>query len=407
VINLRVGSLALAAAAVLALGAPASGATGENGAWVDAWAASPQPGATGVAGFPTPSSFDNQTVRLVVHAQAAGNQVRVKLSNAFGDRPLVIGAGKVARRTTGAGIDPDTSRPLTFGGRSTIAVPAVAEVLSDPVELRVTAGADLAVDLYLPQPTGVPTWHFDAEQTSYITAGNHAGDAVLPAANAVTSWFFLTDVAVSTGRGAAGIVALGDSITDGYGSTVDANHRWPNYLADRLGHGRLSVIDEGISAGRLLHDVVGPSALARFGRDVLAKPSARYVITLIGINDIGLPGAFGRPAEDVSAADIEQGYQQLVARAHENGLRIFAGTLTPIEGSVYDKPANEAKRQEVNGWLRGGASGFDGIVDFDTAVRDPAHPTRLLAAYDSGDHLHPGDAGYQAMANAVNTHWFK
>ena len=188
---------------------------------------------------------------------------------------------------------------------------------------------------------------------------------------------------------------------------MDANHRWPNYLADRLDHRRLAVIDEGISAGRLLHDVVGPSALARFDRDVLAKPSARYVISLIGINDIGLPGAFGRPDEEVSAAEIEQGYRQLIARAHQNGLRILAGTLLAIEGSPYGTVANEAKRQEVNAWLRGGAGGFDGIVDFDATTRDPAHPARLLPAYDSGDHIHPNDTGYQAMANAVNLHWFR
>jgi lysophospholipase L1-like esterase len=329
----------------------------------------------------------------------------VTLSNTFGDRPLVIGTASIAKHGTGAGIDAATSRPITFGGQASVTIPVGAEVLSDPVRLHLEADADLAVDVYLPGPTGVPTWHFDAQETSYVATGNQTGAPVLPAAKAVTSWYLLTDVSVSAPR-AAGIVALGDSITDGFGSTVDANHRWPNYLADRLNH-RGAVIDEGISAGRLLHDVVGPSALARFDRDVLAKPSVRYVVTLIGINDIGLAGALGRPGEDVSAADIEQGYRQLIARAHQDGLRIFGGTLLAIEGSGYDTPVNDAKRQEVNAWLRGGTSGFDGIVDFDAATRDPAHPTRLLAAYDSGDHLHPNDAGYQAMAAAVNLHWFR
>ncbi|HKN57075.1 MAG TPA: SGNH/GDSL hydrolase family protein [Amycolatopsis sp.] len=404
--KLRIAGLALALAGLLAAGAPAAGASSRI-QWVDAWAASPQSGVTGVPVLPDARPLDDQTVRLVVHPEFGGDQVRVTLSNAFGDRQLVVGAASIARRATGAAIDPAKSRPITFGGQAGVTIPVGAQALSDPVRLRVDDDADLAVDVYLPGPTGVPTWHFDAQQTSYTTTGDHVGAQVLPAPATSASWYLLTDVAVSAERGTEGIVALGDSITDGYGSTVDANHRWPNYLADRLDHRRLAVIDEGISAGRLLHDVVGPSALARFDRDVLAKPSARYVISLIGINDIGLPGAFGRPDEEVSAAEIEQGYRQLIARAHQNGLRIFAGTLLAIEGSPYGTVANEAKRQEVNAWLRGGAGGFDGIVDFDATTRDPAHPARLLPAYDSGDHIHPNDTGYQAMANAVNLHWFR
>ncbi|AHI00813.1 SGNH/GDSL hydrolase family protein [Kutzneria albida] len=407
-ISTRLGAAVLAAVAALAA-VPATAAP-QREHWVDTWAAAPQSGHGGIPFIPDAKPFADQTLREVVHPGTDGTRARVRLANTFGEHPLVIGAARLAKRTSGSAVDTGSARALTFGGRQTITVPVGAEVLSDPVDLRVSAGADLAVDLYLPQDTGVPTQHFDARQTSYVAAGNQVGAANLTAASTTTSWFFLSDVEVSTQRPTEAVVAFGDSITDGTGSTVDANRRWPNYLADRLAGRGLSVLDEGIAGNRLLHDIVGPNGLARFDRDVLTKPGARYAVVLIGINDIGLPGTADRPQEGITVDQLVQGYQQLVARGHEHGLRVYGATLTAIAGSGYDKPANEAKRQQVNAWLRstaGHRDGFDGVVDFDAATRDAAQPSRINPAFDSGDHLHPNDAGYRAMAQAIDTRWFR
>ena len=260
----------------------------------------------------------------------------------------------------------------------------------------------------------VTTFHSLGLQTTYVSSqGDFTGAANLPVASTSQSWFFLSGVSVASRRSAGAIVALGDSITDGFASTVDANRRWPNLLAQRLQAvpqlRHLGVLDHGISGNRTLHDFIGPNALARFDRDVLSAPGVRFVVVLEGINNIGLPGAFGRPQEAVSAEDIIYGHRQLIDRAHERGLTIYGGTLTPFEGTVfpgYFTPAGEAKRQAVNHWIRTSGA-FDAVIDFDKAIRDPANPTRMLPAYDSGDHLHPNDAGYQAMANAVNLSLFR
>ena len=282
-------------------------------------------------------------------------------------------------------------------------------VVSDPVNLDVDALSDLAVSIYLPQPSAATTMHLLALQTSYIAAGN--GDftaaADLPGASTTTAWHFLTGVDVSA-RSAA-IVALGDSITDGANSTTDANLRWPNVLAARL-HGRLGVADQGIIGNRILHptepqfgNLFGPAALARFDRDVLAQAGVGYVIVLLGINDIGHPGSAAPPTEEVSAAEIEAGHLQFIERAHEKGIKIFGATLTPFEGTTiagFYSPEKEVKRQAVNHWIRTSGK-YDAVIDFDAAVRDPSHPARMLPAYDGGDHLHPSDAGQTAMGNAI------
>jgi lysophospholipase L1-like esterase len=401
----RLAAAFVAVVAGLTFAAPAQ-ATGYDTPWVDAWAASPQQADSGIPGFPAAEPLDNVTVRLVVRPHASGPAARVKLSNVFGDRPLVIGKATIARRTTGSSVDPASVRALTFGGRTTVTIPAGAERLSDPAGVGVAAERDLAVDLYVPQSTGAPTWHNLAQQTSYIsTTGDHAGRAQLPVGSPTTSWYFLTDVQVVNPL-ADGVVAFGDSITDGYGSTTDANHRWPDYLAAALApkRSRLAVVNEGIGGNRLLHDVIGPSALSRFDRDVLSKPSAKYVVTLISVNDIGLPDGLGKPEENVSAQQIIQGFQQLIARGHARGLKMYGATVTPVGGSFYDTPVNEQKRDAVNAWMlatAGKSGGFDKVADFDAAVRDPADPDRVLPAYDSGDHLHPGDAGYQVMGTAA------
>lgn len=408
------GCAALAAALALCIGSGTPAQAGERDAqqWTATWATGP----AGPAPGPAPA-FHDQTLRYIVHTSVGGGRIRVKLSNTFGSDPVVIGRARVARRVSGARIDPRTDRRLTFGGVDHVTIPVGALVVSDPVELDAPALSDLAISIYLPQDTAAATMHSLALQTNYIAAGS--GDATgatdLPGAATTESWHFVTGVDVLT-RGGATVVALGDSITDGASSTVDANLRWPNVLASRLqarhATRRLGVIDQGIIGNRILHptepvfgNLFGPAALARFDRDVLAQPGVAYVIVLLGINDIGHPGSSaGAPAsEEVSAEEIAAGLAQLVDRAHEHGIRVFGATLTPFENTTLEgffSPEKEVKRQAVNRWIRT-AGKFDAVIDFDAAIRDPRHPARILPAFDGGDHLHPSDAGQQAMGQAV------
>ena len=378
--------------------------------WVGTWTASPQAPEPPII-LATPSQFDNQTIRQIVHISVGGSSMRVRLSNEYGRTPLVVGSAHIARQLAGNGasIMPGTDRTLTFGGRTGVTIPAGAPVLSDPVDLDAPALSNLAISIHLPKLTLASTFHSLGVQTTYVSSqGDFTAAGTLPTASTTTSWFFLSGVSVATRRPPAAIVALGDSITDGFASTVDANRRWPNLLAARLQAApklrHVAVMDHGISGNRTLHDFIGPNALARFDRDVLVAPGARWVVVLEGINNIGLPGVFGLAQEVVSADDIIFGYRQLIDRAHEKGLKIYGGTLTPFEGTTipgYFTPAGEVKRQAVNQWIRTSGA-FDAVIDFDKAIRDPLHPTRMLPVYDSGDHLHPNDAGYQAMANYID-----
>jgi lysophospholipase L1-like esterase len=401
--------VAFGAASLLAV-APAQADERDPARWVATWATGPAGPAPG-----TPPQFDNQTVRYIIHTSVGGDRVRVKISNTFGTDPLVIGSARIARRVAGARIAPSTDRRLTFGGVDHVTIPAGGLVLSDPAALDVPALSDLAVSLYLPRPTVATTMHLLALQTSYIAAGtgDATGAADLPGAATTTSWHFLTSVDVRR-QGGATLVALGDSITDGANSTMDANLRWPNVLAARLqqrrGSSRLGVVDQGIIGNRILHptepefgNLFGPAALARFDRDVLAHPGVTHLIVLLGINDIGHPGSSAPASEEVSAEEIEGGLLQFVERAHENGIRIFAATLTPFENTTlvgFFSPEKEVKRQAVNRWIRTSGK-FDGVIDFDAAIRDPSHPARILPIFDGGDHLHPSDAGQQAMGRAI------
>jgi lysophospholipase L1-like esterase len=370
------------------------------GSWVGTWAASP-------SSSNAARQFNQETLREIVHASVGGAQVRVRLSNAFGAQPLMIGAAHVAIRTSGTSIAQD--RPLTFSGQTAFSIPPGALALSDPVSLEVTAFSDLAVSIYLPGPTTGATVHQSAQQTSYVVPGDLTGSASLPESAAkITSWQFLAGVDVSTNRASEAIVAFGDSITDGARSTNDANARWPDVLARRLRS--MAVLNAGIGGNRVLHDgaaqlaFAGQSALARFDRDVLAQPGVKYVIVLEGINDIGIPGSVAAGSEEVTPKEIIAGLRQLIERAHENGLRIFGGTLTPFEGTTipnYYSPERETKRQAVNEWIRTSKS-FDAVIDFDKAVQDPEHPARMLPKYDCGDHLHMSDAGYKAMGEAID-----
>ncbi|HET6869452.1 MAG TPA: SGNH/GDSL hydrolase family protein [Solirubrobacteraceae bacterium] len=378
----------------------------DHGRWVATWAASPQ---TAIPGTPDAQGFNNQTVRNIVFSSVSGDVVRVRFTNTFGDQPLDIGDASIAVAGTGAATT-GRSVPLTFGGQSGIQIPTGAEALSDPVRMHVPALQDLAVSVYLPDATGLPTEHSLGVQTNYVASGDHAAD---PSAGAYTgqrqSWYFIDSVDVIAQPQVRGtLVAFGDSITDGFASTVGANARWPNDLARRLDsrHDTLAVADEGISGDRVLTSDLccGVNALARLDRDVLDRPGAREVILLMGINDIGFsvtpPNPVTNPLPDVSAAQIIAGYQQIIAQVHDAGLKIFGGTLTPFKGAGYFSTAGEAKREAVNHWiLTSGA--FDGVIDFARVVADPSDPTMMAPQFDSGDHLHPNDAGYQAMANAI------
>jgi lysophospholipase L1-like esterase len=393
-------------------------ASAQPGHWVGTWAASPSPQLTNDAMRKEKLDFDNQTIREIVHISLGGDALRVRLSNAYGKTAVEVGAAHIALHGKGSAIVPGSDHALTFSGQSAVSIPSDAPVLSDPVKLKAPAGGELVVSLYFPKPSVGAGIHYSAQQTSYIKSGDVTAAASLDDAITSTSWVFLTGVDVVAPESAATIVAFGDSITDGTRSTVDANHRWPDTLVQRLlaRHGKreIGVVDAGIGGNRILHDAsenvaFGVNALARFDRDVLSEPGVKYVIVLEGINDIGHPNSSAPASETVSADQIIAGLKQLIARAHEHGLKIFGATLTPFEGTIYSgyyTPEKDEKRRAVNAWIRT-SNGFDGVIDFDKAVRDPNNPGRMLPAYDGGDHLHPSDAGYKVMGDAIDLALFK
>jgi lysophospholipase L1-like esterase len=386
--------------------------------WVVTWGASASPQQDEAQMRTEKLAYENQTLREIVHSSIGGDTVRVRLSNAYGKQAVEIGAAHIALSAKGADVVPGSDHVLTFSGRATVSIPPNAMVVSDPVKLNVPAAHDVAVSLFLPKPSVGAGIHYSAQQTTYIGQGNLTVSASIPQATTVESWVFLSDLDVMAPERASTLVAFGDSITDGAHSTTDANHRWPNFLSDRLlarpGRREIGVLDAGIGGNRILHDAAsnvrfGVNALARFDRDVLAQPGVQYVVVLEGINDLGHAGTSAPKSETVSAEDIIAGLEQMAQRAHGNGLKIFGATLTPFEGTAfpgYFTPEKEVKRKAVNEWIRTGKA-FDGFIDFDKAVRDPNHPDRMLAAYDSGDHLHPNDAGYKAMGDAVDLSLFK
>ena len=386
--------------------------------WVAAWSSAPgEPGPNtidAIFGNDHSRSFENQTIREIAHVSVGGKKVRVRLSNAFGTAPLRIGAARVALRRSGASIWPLSDRRLTFSGNTSIVVPAGAVAVSDAVDLDVPGASDLAVSFYLPGATEPATYRETTLQTSYVTGvGNFTTAADLPAAAPTTSSFYLTAVEVQTVLPINTLVAFGDSVTLGAGSTLDGNRSWPDQLSARLNPfqaiPRMAVINQGIGCGRLLFDFCGPGGAARFDRDVISVTGANRVIVALGINDIMIPSIlpnFGHPefaVETVSANEIITGLSQLVQRARAQGFEIFGATITPFGSSAIPglfTPENEAKRQAVNRWVRTSGA-FDGVVDFDATVRDPANPARTRPAYDF-DGVHMTDAGYEAMANSIN-----
>lgn len=375
--------------------------------WAGTWGAAP-------AGPPLDSAttvYTNQTLRLIVHTSTGGSRVRVRLSNEMGASVLRIGAAHVALRSgSAAAINAASDRTLTFSGATSVAIPPGAATLSDPVTLAVPALSDLAVSVYLPGTARVTTLHATATQNSYVsTAGNFTAAISFPSQATIEQWPFLTEVDIGNG---GAFIAIGDSITDGLRSWGNYNYRWPDWLARRLqaagstSLARLGVVNRGISGNNLLSNLQpgslgGRSALERFDRDVLATAGARFLFLLIGSNDI-LNSTTSAP---VAADDLIAGYRQLIARAHARGIAVFAGTLPPFEGASYYTPAKDLVRQAANNWIRTSAE-FDGVVDFDQLLRDPANPRRLNPTYDSADHLHPNNAGYQLMGNALPLAWF-
>jgi lysophospholipase L1-like esterase len=329
----------------------------------------------------------------------------------FGTRPLSISAASVGLRNSGAALVAGSNHALTFGGRASIDIPIGAYALSDPVSLSIHVQQDLAVSLFVAGDSGPATRHALALQTSFVsTPGDFVSrDDAGPFRTEIHDWPYLTAVEVGSADNSRSIVAFGDSITDGYLSTQDANHRWPDYLVDRLaaGHRKLALVNEGIGGNRIWHDAIpgrlffGPSGLSRFDRDAVNISGVSHIVVLLGINDIGQANPTSHPEEQISAEDIIVGLKQFALRAHAHGIRVIGGTLTPYQGAPYFEVQGEAIRERVNSWIRG-AKEFDGLIDFDVALRDPAAPTKMQAAYDSGDHLHPNDAGYKAMAEAVN-----
>jgi lysophospholipase L1-like esterase len=365
-----------------------------------------QPAPPGPPPGPAPvRTFNNQTLRLIVRPTLGADRLRVVLSNQFGTAPLVVGAAHIAPRERDAAINVKSGRPLKFSGSASTTIPPGAVIISDPVDLALPTGADLVVDLYVPGDTaasGSPiTMHTGANQTSYVSSsGNFAGADMFPVATTTPSWFLLARVEAVAPPATGVIVAIGDSITDGTRSTPNTNNRWPDLLAKRLGPG-MAVLNAGIAGNRVLTDGAGQNILARFDRDALTQTGVTHVIVLEGINDIGQ----GRANPLPSAADLIAAHTQLVRRAHARGLKIYGATLTPFEGAGYWTAEGEAKRAALNEWIRTSKE-YDGVIDFDAATRDPNQPTKLLALYNSGDNLHPSDAGYQAMANAIDLSLF-
>jgi lysophospholipase L1-like esterase len=411
---LLLAALVICGCTAFAVAGQLGGRQGNDDRWVGTWGTALHEPDLGIPGLAN-EGFNNQTLRQIAHISAGGHKVRVRFS-AFGANAVMIGAAHVALQAGGPSIIPASDRRLTFEGKPSITIPSGAVVLSDPVNLDVPALSDLAVSIFVPGETGPATWHFIARQTLYVSPqGDFTGSAQMPVdptAPTMQAWFWLSDVEVMTSGETPGIVAFGDSITDGDQSTPDANQRWPDQLARRLmdhpHFQQTGIMNKGIAGNRILHDSIGPDGLARFDRDVLAAPGVTHVIVQMGNNDIFTID----PSETVTVDQVIQGHKQLIERAHARGLKIFGCTLTPIQGFLLPgtpipvfSPANEIKRQAVNAWIRTSGN-YDAVIDFDRVLRDPSQPARILPALDSGDHGHPTDAGYKALADSINLSLF-
>lgn len=410
---------------------PASG----DELWIPSWVAAPQPARppqpiripnapaqsqaappASAARPPAPIvSLNNQTVRMIVHTSIGGGRVRIRLSNAYGTAALKIGAAHIALRDKNSSIVAGSDRTFMFGGKSSISIPPLALVVSDPVNLTVPALGDVAVSIYLPGDTGPATLHSVGLHTTYISKeGDETAQLEIEAPATSQSWFFLSGLEVVAPPNAAAVVTFGDSITDGTRSTPNTDSSWPNFLARRLqanpATANIAVLNEGISANRVLQDGIGAAGLARFDRDVLSQPRVKWVTILEGINDIGAgigpafifgPHPDSPASDEPTADDLIGGYRQMIERAHTQGIKVIGCTLTPFEGAAYYSEQGNKVRKEVNEWIRSSGS-FDAVIDFEAAVRSTENPNKFRPEFDSGDHLHPNDAGYKVMADAVD-----
>lgn len=355
-----------------------------------------------------PTVNDNQTVRMIVHTSIGGKRIRIELSNAFGKGTVTIGDAHLALRTTGSEIDPRSDRQLTFSGSQQVDLRPGEVAVSDPADLEVKPMSDLAISLFVPKSDNPPTNHTIGLHTAYLTDGDQTSSQALrdPATNTTYMWLRSVDVAASPGDFA--VACLGDSITDGYATTLDRDQAWPALLAKRFADSKLgahvSVINEGISGNQVLRDGAGVGALARLDRDVLTEPGVRWGILLEGINHINIHGQVAGPGV-LTAEDLIVGYKQIIARAHMQNVKIMGATLTPDMGVFLSGPVGEATRQKTNEWIRNSGA-FDAVVDLDAALRDKSDPPKLREDFDSGDHIHPNDAGNRAMADAFSLSTF-
>jgi lysophospholipase L1-like esterase len=376
--------------------------------WVGAWSAAPDQAGPAMSA---------KTIRQIVRASIAGSSLRLRLSNLYGVGPVTIGPVRVARHAGGPAIRAGTDRQVTFGGSGTATIAPGADVLSDPVEFPIAALEQLAISLHVVDSGKASTLHGVGMQTAYLANGEVTAARTLASSETDTSRYFLTDVEVAAVRGAGTVVVIGDSITDGVGSANDSNRRWPDALAERLqadpALASIAVINSGIAGNRLLNDAskpfVGPSLLSRFERDALSKPGVRWIVLLSGSNDLSAADMLGTTKDKVSAQQLIAGLQQLIARAHARGIKVYGATLLPkagVQKPFIHTPESQARRNELNDWIRGSGA-FDAVVDFDRLMRDPARPHHLAPAYDSGDHLHPNEAGYRAMAEAIDLGVFR
>ena len=388
--------------------------------WVQTWGAAPLPPTPAMGPFPATPSFTNQTIRQTIRVSVGGPRLRLRLTNEYGTKPLAIGAARVALSDERGNIRPGTERPVLFSGKPTASVPVGSPYLSDPIDLPVSALASLSISIYLPEDTGPCTCHATGLQDAFVSdTGDFTGKSFTPA-RTMQFRAYISGVEIESAGGGGVVVVLGDSISDGAGSTPNANQRWPDLLANRLnakGAAGWGVVNMGISGNRVLADGAGQSALARFDRDVLSTPGVTTVIFFEGVNDLGISyGRFEGPLAEVfkslasgnkaTAESMIAGYRQLIARARARGLKVLAATITPYGGAPYYSEEGEAVRQAINTWIRTGGE-VDGVLDFDAVIRDPARPNQIMDGFHPGDYLHGSDAGYAAMAASVDLTLFK